>query len=576
MLRRAAFPLVKPQHFRPTVLRTLPPFRTYSKQPPPDKPFRVPKSEGETSHSSEKKPLRKVPFSPITPPPKSESPPEADPAFGVNADKDIENVLKTVNQASNRPATEQRRVNSDDSSNEAHQQRETAQPDQAPQEPQEPQTPLPDLTRGIPSTLDAELRQARAKQTPSSSSGLNITEDPSEEPTGASSSGRGGSDIPRTEYVSSSDRKKDATFKYMYAFLGIGGILYSVYLGRNWDSEEEEQAHPDVPSGWGFGLFYNRIKARLGSTMSYYRDPVTTKLLPDEDADPNLRFPFVLVLSLEDMLVHSEWTRDKGWRVAKRPGLDYFLRYLSAYYEIALFTSQPMAMTEQILRKLDPYGVIRWPLFREATLYKDGGYIKDLSYLNRDLKKVLIIDTDPHHVKHQPENAIILPKWKGDPSDQTLVQFIPFLEYLATMGFEDVREVLKSFEGTYIPAEFARREKLMREKFEAQQREKRKTGSKKSLGGLASYLGLSSQQQHPDALNTGAMGDGMMIWDQIRERGQKQYAEFDRRIREEGKQWLEEREAEEKRFQEEQMKSAMGGWFGFLGKSDQAGEEKKS
>lgn len=377
MLRRAALPLVKPQYLRPTVLRTLPPFRTYSRQPPPDKPFRVPKSEEENSHLSEqKKPLRKVPFSPLTPPPKSDSPLEADSAFGVDADKDIENVLKTVNQASNRPGTGQRRVNTDASNDEVRQQREAAEPDEVSQEPQEPQTPLPDLTRGIPSTLDAELRQARAKQAPSSGSSLNITEDPSEEPTGASSSGRGGSDIPRTEYVSSSDRKKDATFKYMYAILGIGGIVYSIYLGRNWDSKEEEQAHAGAPSGWGFGLFYDRIKARLGSTMSYYRDPVTTKLLPDEDADPNMRFPFVLVLSLEDMLVHSEWTRDKGWRVAKRPGLDYFLRYLSAYYEIALFTSQPMAMTEQILRKLDPYGVIRWPLFREATLYKDGGYVK--------------------------------------------------------------------------------------------------------------------------------------------------------------------------------------------------------
>ena len=189
---------------------------------------------------------------------------------------------------------------------------------------------------------------------------------------------------------------------------------------------------------------------------------------------------------------------------------------------------------------------------------------------------MLIIDTDPHHVKHQPENAIILPKWTGDPKDQTLVQLIPFLQYLATMGFDDVREVLKSFEGTYIPAEFARREKLMREKFEAQQAEKRKKGGKKNLGGLASYLGISSQQHHPDALNTGEMQEGMMIWDQIRERGQKQYAEFDRRIREEGKQWLAEREAEEKRFQEEQMKSAMGGWFGFLGNSGQSDQAKKS
>ena len=55
------------------------------------------------------------------------------------------------------------------------------------------------------------------------------------------------------------------------------------------------------------------------------------------------------------------------------------------------------------------------------------------------------------------------------------------------MGFGDVREVLKSFEGTYIPAEFAKREQLLREKFEAQLAEKRKK-PKKSIGGLGSML----------------------------------------------------------------------------------------
>jgi import inner membrane translocase subunit TIM50 len=33
----------------------------------------------------------------------------------------------------------------------------------------------------------------------------------------------------------------------------------------------------------------------------------------------------------------------------------------------------------------------------------------DLSYLNRDLSKVIIIDTNAKHVRDQPENAIILP-----------------------------------------------------------------------------------------------------------------------------------------------------------------------
>jgi mitochondrial import inner membrane translocase subunit TIM50 len=175
---------------------------------------------------------------------------------------------------------------------------------------------------------------------------------------------------------------------------------------------------------------------------------------------------------------------------------------------------------------------------------------------------VLIIDTDATHVQNQPENAIVLPKWNGDPNDQTLVQMIPFLEYLATMGFDDARTVLKSFDGKFIPAEFARREKLLREKFEAER--KTKGGKpKKSIG-----LGSMFKQQSPDGLPTteDAMAEGKMLWDVIRERGQRNYMELDRNIREEGAKWLAEREAEEKRMQEEAMRNMtrggfLSGWF---------------
>ena len=48
--------------------------------------------------------------------------------------------------------------------------------------------------------------------------------------------------------------------------------------------------------------------------------------------------------------------------------------------------------------------------------------------MNRDLSKVVIIDAHPEHVSAQPENAIILPKWTGQPGDKGLVSMIPFLE----------------------------------------------------------------------------------------------------------------------------------------------------
>lgn len=54
---------------------------------------------------------------------------------------------------------------------------------------------------------------------------------------------------------------------------------------------------------------------------------------------------------------------------------------------------------------------------------------QDLSYLNRDLSKVVAIDTLPEHLKLQPENAVIIPKWKGEKDLRAgLVNLIPFLE----------------------------------------------------------------------------------------------------------------------------------------------------
>ena len=229
----------------------------------------------------------------------------------------------------------------------------------------EPTRPLPDLTQGIPSTLDSELASSSDRSDPKS---LNITEDPSQP------GGQGGGDLPKSAYISSLERRRFRLYNYAFGSALLSVVLGVIYAGRNWDNEEEELAHPDAPSGWGLGLFWNRAWARYHTTLDYYNEPAFPKLLPD--TDPAWERPYTLVLSLEDLLVHSEWSREYGWRMAKRPGVDYFLRYLSLYYELVVFTSVPSVNGGPIIQKLDPYKVIMWPLFREATRYKKGKYIK--------------------------------------------------------------------------------------------------------------------------------------------------------------------------------------------------------
>lgn len=75
--------------------------------------------------------------------------------------------------------------------------------------------------------------------------------------------------------------------------------------------------------------------------------------------------------------------------------------------------------------------VIAGRLGHESTLYKDGHHIKDLSYLNRDIKDIIVIEDDVSKIKFHPDNVIQLSLFEGDKSDRELYDIIPFLEHIA-------------------------------------------------------------------------------------------------------------------------------------------------
>jgi import inner membrane translocase subunit TIM50 len=180
------------------------------------------------------------------------------------------------------------------------------------------------------------------------------------------------------------------------------------------------------PSAQGF---FGRVQTRLRSMYTSVKDPAWEKLLPEPLPFPYQR-PYTLVLDVDKLLVSSTWTRKDAWRTAKRPGLDYFLAYLSQFYEIVLFTRQPFYIAGPVIEKLDPdRRYVAYTLFRESCKTSDSGnVVKDLSYLNRDLSKVIVLDTDATAFELQPENGIVVKKWEGDPKDTELVGLIPFLE----------------------------------------------------------------------------------------------------------------------------------------------------
>nr|POE97887.1 mitochondrial import inner membrane translocase subunit tim50 [Quercus suber] len=85
---------------------------------------------------------------------------------------------------------------------------------------------------------------------------------------------------------------------------------------------------------------------------------------------------------------------------------------------------------------------------------------KDLSKLNRNPAKILYLSGHALEGCLQHENCVPIKPWKKNDADDTaLLDFIPFLEFVARTSPSDIRQVLASYQGCEIPSEFIRRSK---------------------------------------------------------------------------------------------------------------------
>jgi len=106
-------------------------------------------------------------------------------------------------------------------------------------------------------------------------------------------------------------------------------------------------------------------------------------------------------------------------------------------------------MIKDVCKQLDKTEMlIQHYLGREACSKYDGTIIKDLSYLNRDLANIIVIDGNLKNVKKNPDNVIIIPDFLGNPKDQELNVMIPFLKEMAKSEVNDIREVIEKY-GNY-------------------------------------------------------------------------------------------------------------------------------
>jgi len=147
--------------------------------------------------------------------------------------------------------------------------------------------------------------------------------------------------------------------------------------------------------------------------------------------------------------------------VHKRPYCDFFLKEISKWFELQIFTASVKEYADPIIDWLEndivdftndsgkshvqpPSKIFTRRYYRTDCTYREGvGYIKDLSKFfpkEEDLKHVIILDNSPISYALHEDNAVMIEGWINDQSDRDLVNLLPMLHSLSLCI--DVRFIL--------------------------------------------------------------------------------------------------------------------------------------
>lgn len=122
---------------------------------------------------------------------------------------------------------------------------------------------------------------------------------------------------------------------------------------------------------------------------------------------PPLLGKATLILDLDETLVHASFTPGTAGdlvfqlnierqtftvSVLFRPGAQAFLSKVAKLYEVVIFTASLNVYADRVIDALDVRRVVTSRLFRDSCTLMDGSFVKDLSRLGRDLRRVVILD----------------------------------------------------------------------------------------------------------------------------------------------------------------------------------------
>ena len=163
--------------------------------------------------------------------------------------------------------------------------------------------------------------------------------------------------------------------------------------------------------------------------IDYLKNKISPPFLPISNNNKN----YTLVLDITNTLINIKYANPQGQILIPnlRPGIFSFLNSVKLLNEI-----------EKNKKFFD------FKLYKDhCTLYKNR-FVKDITKLGRDIRKIIIVDDDENNFVLNKENGIKIKPFLGEENnnDTSLFELKKILILFERMGLDDVRKGIKSYE----------------------------------------------------------------------------------------------------------------------------------
>ena len=157
---------------------------------------------------------------------------------------------------------------------------------------------------------------------------------------------------------------------------------------------------------------------------------------------------YTVVLDLEDTLINIKLAEDGKLVLNLRPGLISFLSGIKPYYEIISFSKFSKSYSNTIVNYIQQgRKLFDANLYREHCSLVGKKFIKDISRIGRDMKRIIMIDDLPENLERFKSNGILILPYEGEEqsNDRVLFELKKLMILFYKLGYDDIRKALQQY-----------------------------------------------------------------------------------------------------------------------------------